>query len=560
MIANVKQRYMSTVLAAALALALMLGLAACGGDEPKPTATAAPTVGVMPSPSPTTLPAETAAATAPATATAVAPIPTGTPAGTAAAPEPTATVVPATAAAPAPTVAPAEPTATAQPVPPTPEPTPAMSAAERQAALAAYAAEYAGGPGAIYVGDASGLIGPPPHEALMLDFPENAYIQIAAAALFGLPGGVPGHEFIYDSDYYRSLLEKANLANPTELTSSGESFEIQQVCSNRNLPSCVLIESYWAPNLAERTNGQVQLSVTSLPELGLAGPETLDQVADGTLDMASIFTGYVSKDYPTLELLSLYGLASDWEASYLIVTELGPDIDRMMHDISGGGYVLNRNWSAGYDGWFFSREALPTAADFEGHQIRAPSESMSDFIRGMGAEPVRLSAVEMYDALQSGSVDTAATPAMWGLTLRLFEVADYMAGPLIRFTYTNNVINRDVWDKMPADLQQIMVEEGAKVELEALRLAPFHNFVALEANKQAGLKVQPFTEETLRYIDEVVVPQHVLSGWLSRLGYPDSGQEVVGIFNEKVGPYSGFRINADGSIERVAATKGPRAQ
>ena len=173
-----------------------------------------------------------------------------------------------------------------------------MSAAEQQAALAAYAAEYAGRPGAIFVGDAGQLVGLPPHESLMLDFPENAYIQIAAAALFGLPGGVPGHTFIYDSDYYRSLLEKANLANPTELTSSGESFEIQHVCLNRNVPSCVLIESYWAPNLAARTNGQVQLSVTSLPELGLDGPETLDQIADGSLDMADIFTGYVSTDHP----------------------------------------------------------------------------------------------------------------------------------------------------------------------------------------------------------------------------------------------------------------------
>ena len=535
MMVNVKPRYIATVFAAALALALMLGLAACGGDEPEPppTAMAAPTAGIAPSPT-----------TAPAVATT--------------APEPTAMAPQPTAVAPAPTVAPAEPTATAQPVAPTPEPTPAMSAAERQAALAAYASEYAGRPGAIFVGDVSQLMGPPPHESLMFDFPETVYTQVSAAALFGLPGS-PGQAFIYDSDYYQGLLDKANLANPTELTSSGESFEIQHVCVNRDLPACVLMETYWAPNLAERTNGQVQVSVTSLPELGLAGPETLDQVADGSLDMADIFTGYVLGDYPTLELLSLYGVASDWEASYLMLTELAPDIDQVMRDISGGGYVLNRNWSAGFDNWFFSREPLPTAADFQGRKIRTHTESMSDFIRGMGGEPV-LGAAEIYAALQAGTVDSAATPAMLGLTQRLSEVADYMAGPVIRFSYTNNVINKDVWEKIPADLQQIMIEEGAKMELEALRLAPFQNFIALEANKQAGLKIQPFTDESLRHVDEVVLPEHVLPGWLRRLGYPGSGGEIVGLFNEKVGPYSGFRINADGSIERVAATKGPRAQ
>ena len=536
MMANVKPRYIATVFAAALALALMLGLAACGGDEPEPqpTAMAAPTAGIASSPT-----------TAPAVATT--------------APEPTAMAPQPTAVAPAPTIAPAEPTATAQPVVPTPEPTPAMSAAERQAALAAYASEYAGRPGAIFVGDASQLMGPPPHESLMFDFPETVYTQVSAAALFGLPG-TPGQAFIYGSDYYQGLLDKANLANPTELTSSGESFEIQHVCIDRRLPTCVLVQTYWAPNLAARTNGQVQLSVTSFVELGLAGPDTLNQVADGSLDMANIFTGYVAGAYPALEVQSLWGVASDWESSYLMLTELAPDIDRMMLDITGGSHVLNRNWFAGSDQWFFSKEAMPTAADFQGRKIRTHSASMTDFIRGIGGDPVELGIGEIYTALQIGTVDATVTTALQGVTGSLYEVADYMAGPLIGFGYTNNVINKDVWEKMPADLQQIMIEEGAKMELEALRLAPFQNFIALEANKQAGLKIQPFTDESLRHVDEVVLPEHVLPGWLRRLGYPGSGGEIVGLFNEKVGPYSGFRINADGSIERVAATKGPRAQ
>ena len=537
-----KKRYVAIVAAASLALALTLGAAACGGEpEPEPS---------------------TAPATVSAPAATSAPAPTVAPAETTAAPEPTATASAAsapTAAAPAPTVAAAEPTATPQPAAPTPEPTPGMSDAERQAALAAYAAERAGGPGAISVGDTSQLLGPPPHEGLMFGFPETVYTQVSAAALFGLPGA-PGQAFIYDSDYYRGLLDKANLANPTELTSSGESFEIQHVCIDRRLPTCVLIQTYFAPNLAARTNGQIQLSVSSFVELGLGGPDTLNQVADGSLDMVNIYTGYVSGAYPALEVQSLWGLAGDWETSYLMLTEVAPDIDRIIPEITGGSHVVNRNWFAGSDQWFFSKEPLPTAADFEGRKIRTHAASMSDFIQGMGGEAVGLSLSEVYTALQIGTVDAAPTVALQGVSGRLFEVTDYMAGPLIAFGYTNNVINKDIWGKMPADLQQIMIEEGAKMELEALRLAPFQNFIAVEANKQAGIKPQPFTEETRRHIEDVVLPEHVLPGWLRRLNYPNSGQEIVGVFNEKVGPYTGFRINADGSIERAAITRGPRAE
>ena len=534
--ANVKKSYVAIVAMAALALALTLGATACGGEtEPKPT-------------------------TAPAAA---APAATSAPAPATAAPaEPTAAAQPAaTASAPAATVTPAEPTAT--PAPATvapPEPTPAMSDAERQAALIAYAAERASGPGAIAVGgDTSQLLGPPPHEALMFGFPETVYTQVSAAALFGLPGA-PGQSFIYESDYYQGLIDKANLATPTELTSSGESIEIQHVCISRQLPTCVLMQTYLVPNLAARTDGQVQLSVTSLVELGLAGPGALGQVSDGLLDMANIYTGYEAGAHPALEVQSLWGVASDWETSYLMLTDLAPDIDRMMLDITGGSPVLNRNWFAGSDQWFFSNEPLPTAADFEGRKIRINAASMSDFIVGMGGEPVYLSLAETYTALQIGTVDAAGTTALQGVSGSLYEVADYMAGPLIGFGYTNNVINTDVWDKIPADLQQIMIEEGAKTELEALRLAPFQNFIAVEANKQAGLKIQPFTDESRQHIDNVVLPEHVLPGWLRRLDYPNGGGEIVGIFNEKVGPYSGFQINADGSIERVKITKGPRAE
>ena len=427
-------------------------------------------------------------------------------------------------------------------------------------ALARYAAEHAGGPGAIFVGDAGQLLGLPPHAALMFDLPQAFYTQASAAALFGLPGGISSHMFIFTSYYYQGLIDKASLTNPTALKSSGESFEIQHVCIDRRLPTCVLVQSYWAPNLEKRTNGQVTLSVTSFAELGLAGPDTLSQVSDGSLDMVNIYTGYVAGAHPALEVQSLWGTVNDWETSYLALTDLAPDVDRAVANLSGGSRVVNRNWFAGSDQWFFSKEPLETVADFEGKKIRTHSAAMSDFIRGMGGEPVELEVSEIYTALQIGTVDATVTTALLGVTGRLFEVADYIAGPVIGFGYTNNVINQDIWNEMPEDLRQIMIEEGAKMELEALRLAPFQNFVALEANKMAGLKPLPFSEDTLQHVNETVVPEQVLPGWLRRLGYPERGQEIVDVYNSKTAPYTGLQINADGSVERVAITKGPRAE
>lgn len=67
------------------------------------------------------------------------------------------------------------------------------------------------------------------------------------------------------------------------------------------------------------------------------------------------------------------------------------------------------------------------------------------------------------------------------MSQRWYEVIDYMNGPLYSFNSTINAINRDVWDSIPWDLQQILIEEGAKQELEALRLAAIQNVTGCSA-------------------------------------------------------------------------------
>ncbi len=298
--------------------------------------------------------------------------------------------------------------------------------------LTTYAAEHANGPGAIFVGDPAHLIGPPPHEGLMFQFPEESYTQVSGLGLMGSAElMVPSHLFIYTSDYYQGLIAKANLTSPTELVSSEEAIEIQHVCLDRKLAPCVLIQAYMAPNLAKRNNGQVRISVISLAELAIEGPDTLTQVSDGTLDMVNIFTGYVAGEVPSLEVQSLWGSAPDWETSYLTLTALAEDVDRLIEDATDGSLVLNRNWFAGSDQWMYSAKPLQTVDDYSGLEIRTNSASMSDFITGMGGKPVFYSIAELYTSLQQGIVDAAAYGALLAVSARLSEVTDFMSDQLL---------------------------------------------------------------------------------------------------------------------------------
>ena len=540
-------------------LAIVAALSACGGDDTSQTATEAPPTATA-TPEPTAVPPAATAAPGP---TAM-PQPTDVP-------EPTeavaATPVP-TAAAPAAVIATAIPEPTPIPPTPTPEAT-APPATTPEQMLAEYAASVANGPGAIFVGDPTEpttyaqLIGPPVHEGLVFLPPgegqQAQFQQLFQVGLFGLEQlGVPGHQFIYTSGYYRDLIEKANLLSPTELTSSGEDITIQHVCLSRNLPTCVIMQAYMAPRVAARTNGQVELSITSLAELGLTGQDNLRQVRSGTLDMANIYTGYVAGELPAIEVQSLWGMGPDWETTYLALVDMVPDIEQMLTEETGGA-VINRNWFAGSDQWFFSNEPLQTLEDFQGKKIRTHAAALSSIIEGLGAEALFIPPGADYLALQNGTVDVGTTGALLAIGGRYHEISDYMAGPIIGFGYTTNMINGEKWDSIPADIQQIILEEGAIAELEALRIAPYHNILAVQANQSAGITPIPFSEDIARYIAGVVLPENVLPDWLERLGYPESNQEAVRIFNESAGPYIGVKVEDDGSISRTEITKGPRA-
>ena len=448
------------------------------------------------------------------------------------------TEAPAPTQAPAPTAA---PTATTAPTQAMAEPTeaPAMMGDED---LAAYAASVAGGPGAIYVGDLSQLVGPASDPALG-GIDEN-----------GDPdGSVPlesleRHIWIYESDYYQDLLEKAKLLDPTPLTSSGEEFEFQYACTNRALLPCQLMEHYLIPNVAARTNDQLIINLTSFPELGISGADNMTLIRDGTLDIAEIYTGYVAGEVPALEIQSLWGMFKDHKAQYDATTILTPDLERMIAEESGGSPIITHNWYVGIDQFFFCSEALTTPEDFEGKKTRSHGAAISDWIEGMGADAQFVAFAEVYTALERGILDCGVTGADPAYGQRWYEVTTHMNGFLVSLFNDNVVMNSANFNKLPDDIKAILIEEGAKHELEALRLAAIQNEVGVKKNELAGLTKVLFSDE-LQALSEQAVLNNVVPGWINRVG--DLDDPIFDIFNEKITPIVGIRIEDDGTVVKV---------
>ena len=440
--------------------------------------------------------------------------------------------------APAPTAAPTATTAPAQPTAASTGGT-TMSADEE---LVDYAAQVAGGPGAIFVGDLGQLEGPAPESSLGgIDDEGKSDGSVPLESL-------ERHNWIYDSPYYQDLLEKAKLTDPTPLTTTGEEFEYQYACTNRALLPCKLMEYYLIPNLAERTNDQLIINLTSFPELGISGADNMTLIRDGTLDIAEIYTGYVAGEVPALEIQSLWGMFKDHKAQYDATTILTPDLERMIAEESGGSPIITHNWYVGIDQFFFCGEALTSPEDFKGKKTRSHGAAISDWIEGMGAEAQFVAFAEVYTALERGILDCGVTGADPAYGQRWYEVTTHMNGFLVSLFNDNVVMNSSIYEKLPPDLQAILIEEGAKHELEALRLAAIQNEVGVIKNENEGLIKVLFSEELQALSDQAVL-NNVVPGWINRVG--DLEDPIFDIFNEKITPIVGIRIEDDGTVVKL---------
>ena len=459
-----------------------------------------------------------------------------------------------TAAAAAPTAA---PTATDVPEPATEvaasedEPTPAAAAQEEQAeeeteapavsaALQAYADANAGGPGAIYVGDLNQLVGPAA-TVEQGDFDGNVTLS-----------ALENHLYVFESDYYNGLLEQANVENPTQLVERDEVFTIQHACLNRALSFCRVIETFYFPNVAERTKGQVDFVMSSFPELGLGGPDIPNLLAAGTLDAGSVVGPYVAGQVPALEIQYLFGLFTERHQQYFTTAAIAPEVEALLEESTGGGKLIIKEWASGNDFFFFSKKPLLTPEDFEGVKTRAFGTSISDWIIGMGADPQFVAFAEVYTALERGILGAGVTGGDAGFGQRWYEVADYLTGPLTSWPANDMVVNGDIWAGLPADLQAIVMEEAAKAEMEMLRLGAIQNEMGLrKLIEVGGMEYTEFSPELRARSDRAVI-EGVIPNWADRVGLDSPW---IGVFNEKFSNLVGYYIQEDGTVIKVPITE-----
>ena len=287
--------------------------------------------------------------------------------------------------------------------------------------------------------------------------------------------------------------------------------------------------------------------MSSFPELGIAGPDTLRLIEDNTLEVGEVYSGYVGGDLPLLDIGNLWGLSPSEEAHLELTDAIHDDLVAVLKETTGGQPIMRQYYP---NQFIFSREELDSLDQFENKNIRQHSTILGDLLAGLGAEGQFVAFADVYTALERGVLDGGVTGGEPGHSQRWYEVTDYLYGPIVgSVAVAYYTMSGDAWNRLPPDIQQITLEVGRDYEeLARKTLIEEWNVFSVTANVDAGMIHRPFSDEVQTKMREVAL-EVILPNWVQRTGGPDS--QAAQLYNDKVAPIIGVAINPDGSARET---------
>ncbi|MGB1536165.1 MAG: TRAP transporter substrate-binding protein [Pseudomonadales bacterium] len=271
----------------------------------------------------------------------------------------------------------------------------------------------------------------------------------------------------------------------------------------------------------------------NLPGLGMAPEKIADRIrvmSDGRLDIKVYGAGEVVPALETFEAVSQgtvqmgHGAAYYWRGSvpiaqFFTAVPFGLSAQEMngwlLH---GGGMALWEELYAQYNlvpvvggntgvqmaGWF--NKEINTLADLQGVKMRIPGFG-GEVFEAAGGTAVNIPAGEIFTSLQTGVIDAAEWVGPFNdLVLGFHQVAKYYyypgwqePGPTLEL-----IVNKEAFDALPSDLQEIVRSASQAVNSDVLSEYTARNNRALkEMVEQHAVEVRRLPDDVLAQLKKI---------------------------------------------------------
>ena len=258
-------------------------------------------------------------------------------------------------------------------------------------------------------------------------------------------------------------------------------------------------------SIEEKSNGRIIIETYPNSQLG-AERETLEGVQNGSIEMAVISTGPFSGFSQSMMILDLPYLFKNGEEAFEILDgEFGDKLfENLLEETGLRGLAWGEN---GVRHMANNIRKIVTPEDVRGLKIRTQeNQAHMDMIKSFGGGPTPIAFNELYSSLQQGVIDGYENPFSLIVGMKFYEVTKHLTLTSHVYGVYGFVINDDVYNSLPADLQQILEEEADKwavIEREMNQEQEAEGRIVME---EYGVEITELTDEQYNAFRELATP------------------------------------------------------
>jgi TRAP-type mannitol/chloroaromatic compound transport system substrate-binding protein len=224
----------------------------------------------------------------------------------------------------------------------------------------------------------------------------------------------------------------------------------------KNLPGPGTSAAWLGDKITKMSDGKLTVRVLGAGELAPA-TGVFDAVSQGAAEMYHAVPTYWRSKSPGIVLFGNmpFGLMAGEQLAWMIHGGGQALYDEMYGRFGLKGFLCG-NTGNQWMGWF--KKEIKSVDDFKGLRFRTPGLG-GDMYRRIGASVVQLPGSEIFQALQSGTIDAAEFIGPWTDTaLGFFQAAKFYYWPGVQEPASAEecVINKAKFDALPNDLKEII--------------------------------------------------------------------------------------------------------
>ncbi|MFP3975910.1 MAG: TRAP transporter substrate-binding protein [Dehalococcoidia bacterium] len=251
--------------------------------------------------------------------------------------------------------------------------------------------------------------------------------------------------------------------------------------------------------------------------------ELLDGVRTGAADIGAITPSSASADDARLGATEMPFLFNNIDAAIYATKDLKPLFNGILEEKFNQKLMCLHNYTSVE---ILSTKPVKTLEDWDGLLVQAVSPSTSALVESLGGAAVSsIPYTEAYSALEKGTVDASINAPAAMRLFKLYEIAEYLTTSYMNAAFHGFSINQDTWNKLPEDVQDIMMEEAQKAsdDIDEWLIGEWDS--DFEKLSDLGVEVYHVPQSELERWREACQPY--IDNQMEKLG--DSGEKVVEI-------------------------------